>query len=90
MNLAIESDDADPELRSAARKAMTQLIGAFEQVITRGMQGGEFPKGDARARARVIVASLEGAILLSNLYKDRAPMEAVLDHLESYVRNGLR
>jgi len=90
MNLAIESDDTDPELRSAARKAMTQLIGAFERVITRGMQGGEFPKGDARARASVIVASLEGAILLSNLYKDRAPMEAVLDHLESAVRNGLR
>ncbi len=51
MNLAIESDDADPELRNAARKAMAQLIGRFEQLITQGMQHGEFPKGDARARA---------------------------------------
>src|SRR5262245_23287229 len=29
------------------------------------MQAGEFPKGDARARARVIVAGLEGGILLA-------------------------
>src|SRR5215467_7050356 len=42
MNLAIESDDADPELRNAARKAMTQMIGRFEQLIAEGMQAGEF------------------------------------------------
>ena len=90
MNLAIESDDADPELRNAARKAMAQMIGRFEQVIAEGIQAGEFPKGDARARANLMVATLEGGILLGNLYKDRAPMEAVLDHLERYVRGGLR
>ncbi|HKD40532.1 MAG TPA: TetR/AcrR family transcriptional regulator, partial [Myxococcaceae bacterium] len=90
VNLAIESDDSDPELRNAARKAMTQLVGGFEQVITRGIRRGEFPKGDARARARVIVATLEGGLLLGNLYKDRAPIEAVMEHLERYVRNGFR
>jgi AcrR family transcriptional regulator len=90
MNLAIESDDADPQLRSAARKAMTQLIGCFEQVITQGMRHGEFPKGDARGRARLIVASLEGGVLLGNLYKDHAHMEAVLEHLTGYVRSGFR
>jgi len=90
VNLAIESDDADPELRGAARKAMTQLVGAFAQVIERGMRAGEFPKGEARDRARVIVATLEGGLLLSNLYKDRAPLAAVWQHLEGYVRNGLR
>jgi len=90
MNLAVESDDADPELRKAARQAMTQLIGGFERVIARGMREGEFPKGDAAAPARVIVANLEGGILLGNLYKNRAPMDAVLEHLERYVRNGFR
>jgi len=89
-NLAIESDDADPELRRAARKAMTQLVGGFEHVIERGMRTGEFPKGDARALARVIVATLEGGLLLSNLYKNRASLAAVGQHLERYVRNGLR
>ena len=89
-NLAIESDDADPALRAAARKAMTQFVGRFEQVIARGVRHGEFPKGNARARARVIVAGLEGGLLLGNLFKDRAPMEAVLTHLERYIRSGFR
>jgi TetR/AcrR family transcriptional regulator, transcriptional repressor for nem operon len=81
MNLAVESDDADPKLRDAARRAMRQVIALFEQVIAEGMKQGEFPEGDARARARMLVASIEGAILLTNLYKDRTYMEAVLDHL---------
>ena len=90
MNLAIESDDADPKLRAAARKAMTELVGAVEHLIARGVRHGEFPKGDARTRARVMVASLEGGVMLSNLFKDWAPMENVLAHLESHVRNGFR
>jgi AcrR family transcriptional regulator len=89
-NLAIESDDADPELRSAARQAMTRLVGVFEQVIAQGMKQGDFPKGDARARARFIVATLEGGIMMANLYKDRTYMEAVLDHLKRSVQMGFR
>jgi len=90
MNLAIESDDADPALRRAARQAMTQLVGLFEGIIAQGTRSGEFPRGAAAARAKVIVASVEGAVLLGNLYKDRAPMEAVLEHLDWYIRNGFR
>jgi AcrR family transcriptional regulator len=90
MNLAVESDDADAELRDAARTAMDGLIGCFERVIAQGVEQGEFPRGEARARASLIVASLEGGVLLGNLYKDRTPMKAVLEHLERYVRNGLR
>ena len=90
MNLAVESDDADPKLRNAARRAMRQVIGLFEQIIAEGMKQGEFPEGDARAQARMLVASMEGAILLTNLYKDGTYMEAVLDHLERSVRRGFR
>jgi TetR/AcrR family transcriptional regulator, transcriptional repressor for nem operon len=60
MNLAVESDDADPKLRNAARKAMKQVIALFEQVIAEGIKQGEFPEGDARARARMLVASNPG------------------------------
>jgi TetR/AcrR family transcriptional regulator, transcriptional repressor for nem operon len=90
MNLAVESDDADPELRDAARGAMMRLIGFFERIIADGMKRGEFSKGNARARATLIVASVEGAIMLTNLYKDGAYMNAVLDHLEASVRTGFR
>jgi TetR/AcrR family transcriptional repressor of nem operon len=90
MNLAVESDDADPKLRDAARRAMSQVIRLFQKVIAEGVRQGEFPEGDTRALARMLVASVEGAILLTNLYKDGTYMEAVLDHLERSVRRGFR
>ena len=90
MNLAVESDDADPKLRDAARQAMMRLIGLFERIIAEGIKRGEFPKGDARARARLIVASVEGAIMLTNLYKDATYAELVLDHLERSVHTGFQ
>jgi len=90
MNLAVESDDADPELRELARDAMARLVGLFERVIDEGTKLGEFAAGDPRARAIWMVASIEGAVMLSNLYKDRDYMEAVVDHLRSRVENGFR
>lgn len=89
MNLAIESDDADPVLREAARRAMDRLIGLFEMVIVQGAEQGEFGSIDARPRAQGIVASIEGGIMLSNLYKDYTPLQAVLDQLEQQIKEGL-
>jgi TetR/AcrR family transcriptional repressor of nem operon len=86
MNLAIESDDADSGLRGKARSAMTRLITLFQQVIAQGVENGEFGEADARASAIHIVASIEGAIMLANLYKNRSYSDAVLSHLESLVR----
>jgi AcrR family transcriptional regulator len=90
VNLAIESDDADPQLRTAARQAMARLIGLLERIIDEGVKLGEFPKGDARARAAHLVAALEGALMLSNLYKDDAYLRGVADRLENEVTAGLR
>jgi TetR/AcrR family transcriptional regulator, transcriptional repressor for nem operon len=90
MNLAVESDDADPELRELAREAMARLIRLVERVIVEGIKQGEFPAGDALARARLIVASVEGAIMLSNLYKDAIYVESMIDHLRRSVQMGFR
>jgi TetR/AcrR family transcriptional regulator, transcriptional repressor for nem operon len=84
MNLAVESDDADPALRKLAREAMARFL------VAEGIERGEFTAGEARPRAIALLASLEGAILLTNLYKDRTYMEAVTDHLGRIVRNGFR
>jgi AcrR family transcriptional regulator len=89
MNLAIESDDADPKLRAAAREAMSDLIGLFERIIAEGMEQGEFAKVDARTLASSMVASLEGGIMLSNLYKDARYLESITNDLRRRVKSGL-
>jgi hypothetical protein len=90
MNLSVESDDADPELRTLAREAMGRLLGLIEQIVAAGIQCGEFAAGEPRPRAIIMAASIEGAILLTNLYKDRSYIDTVTDHLSAMVRNGLR
>jgi len=90
MNLAIESDDADPKLRAAAREAMAGLIGLFERIIVAGMEQGEFSKQNPRMLASSMVAGLEGGIMLSNLYKDARYLEAITSDLRQRVRGGLR
>ena len=88
MNMAIESDDADRTLCDDARAAMSGLRGLIEEVIALGMQQGEFRAGDAREKATLFLASIEGALMLSNLYKDRYQIGVVVDHLTRSVRSG--
>jgi TetR/AcrR family transcriptional repressor of nem operon len=85
MNLAIESDDANPKLRQAARHAMGALHGLFEKIIKEGVAQGDFKKRDARATAIHMVAALEGALMLSNLYKDGEYLDAVAKQLASEI-----
>jgi TetR/AcrR family transcriptional repressor of nem operon len=88
-NLAVESNDESPRFSAAARQTMDWLIGLFTQVIEEGMKLKEFARADARARAVHMVAELEGAILLSNLYKDERHLRSVVDRLELEVKAGL-
>jgi TetR/AcrR family transcriptional regulator, transcriptional repressor for nem operon len=85
MNLAIESDDANPKLRHAARQAMAALQGLFERIIKEGVTRREFAKRDARAMAIYMVAALEGALMLSNLYKDAEYLDVVATHLAAEI-----
>src|SRR5262245_41829174 len=86
-NLAIETDDADPRLREAARQAMDRLIALFQRIIAEGIDSGELAKCDARARATHMVASLEGGLLLSNLYKDETCRPAIpLRYVSTSIR----
>ncbi len=86
MNLAVEADDADPKLRQAARQAMGALQGLFERIIKEGVARDEFAKRDARATAIHMVAALEGALMLSNLYKDSEYLGAVARHLAAEIQ----
>jgi TetR/AcrR family transcriptional repressor of nem operon len=86
LNTAVESDDAEgplyPALRTRTRRAMTRLIGAVRDILADGVSRGEFRKGlDADAEASGIVATLEGALMLSKLYDDGTHMKYAVDRV---------
>lgn len=87
LNTATESDDTHPALRDRARERMTELLdGTVARVVGRGVERGELRADvDARQTATVIVAALEGAIMLSRLYDSPAPMRRTAAHLAEWV-----
>lgn len=88
MNCAIEGDDAHPALRDKARQAMDRLRNTFIRIIAKGIGRGEI-RADINPDAvtTFLVAALEGAAMLTNLYKDPTHMRRVIDHLTEYLQS---
>lgn len=76
LNAAIEMDDAQPAMpamRARVRRAMELLVGLPRRILTEGIVAGEIASSiDAAAEARLVIATMEGAIMLAKLYDDPA------------------
>ena len=91
MNAAIENDDGNPLLRDRARSAMDALWGLIERTIRTGRERGEVREDvDAAEAATVVIALCEGALMLSQLYGDSAPMHKSMAFLHRYLDEQVR
>ncbi|MBD2451893.1 TetR/AcrR family transcriptional regulator [Nostoc sp. FACHB-152] len=86
LNTAVESDDTNPALRDRAQQAMNSWRNLIFQIIEKGITRGEIRSGvDADEIATIIIATLEGAIMMSKLYGDAIHMQRVMNHLKQYI-----
>lgn len=90
MNTAIESDDVnDPAhsaLKARAAAAMDEWHDLLRRIIDKGIAKGEFkPDTDPVKLSSLIVASLEGGLMMSKLYNDPVFLLRVADHLHSHI-----
>ena len=86
LNTAIEADDAHPALRAKAEAAMTQWHQLLSRIVTTGIAKGEIVDTiHPDAMATVVIATLEGAIMLSKLYGDPVHLERAIAHLSTYI-----
>ncbi|MGB9473433.1 MAG: TetR family transcriptional regulator C-terminal domain-containing protein, partial [Candidatus Acidiferrum sp.] len=68
MNTAVESDDGNAALRARARRALQSWTDRLAKIVAEGIQRKEIePAVDAEKLARVVIAALEGALLISRL-----------------------
>lgn len=92
-NVAVEADDGDAALAPLLRRARTAMRDWQETVaavVERGVQNGELRADcDPGTVANFVTASLEGALMISKLYRDRAHMALVAESLRGYIL-GLR
>jgi TetR/AcrR family transcriptional repressor of nem operon len=88
LNTAIEADDGNPVLRAHAAKALRFWLSRLQAIVEQARERGETRPGvDPRAVATVIVASLEGALMMSRLQRDDEPLRTVQSHLNNYLEN---
>jgi TetR/AcrR family transcriptional repressor of nem operon len=86
LNMAIESDDAYPALLERAQAAMTIWQKLIGKAAKEGMASGELrPDIDPRELASVITSTLEGAVMMSKLFRDPIHMRWAVDHLMAYL-----
>ena len=91
LNTAIEADDAQPALRDRARNAMDNWRTTIHRIVQKGIARQEIrPEVDADVLATLLIATLEGAIMLSKLYGDMVHMHRAVDHLTSYINTNVR
>jgi len=86
LNTAIEADDANETLRDRARSAMDNWRTTIHRIVNKGIERQEIRPGiDADEVASILIATLEGAVMLSNLYRDPIYMKRAADHIAHYI-----
>ncbi len=90
LNTAVEADDAHPALSARARDGMTQCRQRVREIVEEGVARGELHAGtDGETVASVLLGGLEGAVMLTKLYRDAAHMRRTVDHLTHYIVSEL-
>jgi len=91
MNTAVEADDGNPVLRARARGALQGWMARLTKVAAEGIANREVnPRVDPKVLGQLIIATLEGALLISRLENDRAPLDEVRHHLREYLETNVR
>lgn len=90
LNLAIESDDTHPALRAKVAAALGEWQSLIKSVVQKGIERQEVRSEiQPEQVATVVIATLEGGVMLVKLYDDVTFLESVIEHLEGYLE-GLR
>jgi TetR/AcrR family transcriptional repressor of nem operon len=88
LNTAVDSDDGNALLRGKARVALDRWRGRIADIVQQGQRHGELRGSvDPADVAAIVIASLEGAIMMSRLDKTREPLQAVGKHLTGYLQS---
>ncbi len=87
LNAAIEADDAHPTLRKTALRVLNILEASVIAILDNGIRYRQIrPEVDKESFACLVIASLEGAIMMSKLKGNNEDIRRVIRHLESQLQ----
>lgn len=91
LNTAIEADDGNPLLRERARAAWRDWRDALAQIVSAGLKRKEIRSDvDAKEVATLIISSLEGALMIARLERNKEALHTAQSHLDRYLETQVR
>ena len=86
LNTAIDADDGNLVLRAHVAKALRSWLSRLQTIVDQARTRGETQPGvDPQAVATLIVASLEGALMMSRIQRNDDALRRVQAHLKRYL-----
>lgn len=86
LNAAVEADDSHPALRKTALRMLREMRDSVIRILENGIKHGQLkPHLEVNEFATVIIASLEGAIMMSKLSGNDDDIKRVIVHLDKQV-----
>ena len=90
LNTIVDSDDGDPALRERVVAVVSGWQQLIERIVADGVARGSLRRDiDPQAVASVLIAALEGGILLARAHRSPLYVQHAVDHLLMYVRRDL-
>lgn len=88
LNTAIDADDGNPVHRARVAKALRSWLSRLQVIVGQANERRETrPEADPRTVATLIVASLEGALMMSRLQRNDEALRRVQLHLNNYLES---
>jgi TetR/AcrR family transcriptional repressor of nem operon len=91
LNTAIDSDDGNAALRKRAVRALRDWRAMLSKIVQQGVQRGEIRREtDPETVATIVIACLEGALMMNRLEQQNQPMLKAQKHLYGYLDDVAR
>ena len=88
LNTAIEADDLDSPLRDRAIAAINSWRSLIVRIIQKGIKKQEVRYTvEPDTVATIIICTIEGAIMMSQLEKNPVHLQKAIAHLQSYIKD---
>ncbi|GAB5401629.1 MAG: TetR/AcrR family transcriptional regulator [Aureisphaera sp.] len=88
MNAAVEADDTNTALRQQAYNMLAQLKASVERLLVNGVKNKQVhPEIDTALYSTIIIATLEGGIMMSKLERNKKAILQTISHLRKLVRD---
>ena len=86
LNTAIDADDGNPVLRAHVAKALRTWMTRLQNIVEQAQERGETQhRVDPKAVATLIIASLEGALMMSRIHRNDEALRNIRSHLNRYL-----